>query len=184
VTHTRMIRLLPSEELTVREVESLRALFAAAWPEPEDRFSDEDWHHALGGIHVLAEVAGRIVSHAAVVERVLTVGGRAMRAGYVEAVATWPDRQRRGHGSAVMREIDSVIETDFELGLLGTGEHGFYERLGWLRWRGPSSVALPDGSVQPTPDDDGYLMALPTARSPKPDLDAPIVCRWRLGDVW
>jgi aminoglycoside 2'-N-acetyltransferase I len=133
---------------------------------------------------VIAEEDGRVVAHAAVVNRSIEVGDRVTRTGYVEAVATWPADQRRGFGTAVMREIGSIIEAEYELGMLGTGEFGFYARLGWLRWRGPNSVRRPDAIVEPTPDDDGYLMALPTARSGVLELDAPICCEWRPGDVW
>ncbi len=179
-----LVRRVGSAELTPNDVATLRALFDAAWPDPDDRFSDDDWQHALGGTHVIAEEDGRIVSHAAVVERHIQVGDAWRRVGYVEAVATWPHDERRGFGTAVMREIDAIIDSDYDLGLLGTGEHGFYERLGWVRWRGPSSVQLPDGSLRPTPDDDGYLMALPTSRSGALTVDMPIRCEWRPGDVW
>ena len=37
----------------------------------------------------------------------------------------------QGYGTAVMREVGTVVDAAFELGALGTGEHHFYERLGW-----------------------------------------------------
>jgi aminoglycoside 2'-N-acetyltransferase I len=178
------IRRLVSPELTSDEVHALRALFAAAWPAPDDAFAEEDWEHALGGVHVLLEKDGRILSHASVVPRVLEVGGEPLRVGYVEAVATWPEFQHQGHGSAVMREIGSVIVAEYELGALGTGEFGFYERLGWEHWRGPTSVRTPTGTARTTAED-GYIMVLRTpATPPNLALDAPISCQWRSGDVW
>jgi aminoglycoside 2'-N-acetyltransferase I len=179
-----ILRRVPSAALTPEEIAALRALFDAAWPEPHDSFTAEDWYHTLPGIHVIGEEDGRIVSHAAVVERSIEVGGEARRVGYVEAVATWPPLHGRGFGSAVMREIAAIIESDYELGMLGTGVQGFYQRLGWHIWRGASSVRRPDRTVKATPDEDGYLMALPTTRSGPLDLDAPILCEWRSGDVW
>ena len=178
------IRRLTSSELTPDEIRGLRALFAAAWPDPDEAFAEEDWQHALGGVHVLLEADGRILSHASVVTRVLEAGGTALRTGYVEAVATWPELQRQGHGSAVMREIGDVIGANYELGALGTGEFAFYESLGWEHWRGPCSVRTPGGAVR-TPAEDGYIMVLRTpATPPDLDLDAPISCEWRSGDVW
>lgn len=178
------IRRLASAELTSAEVRTLRALFAAAWPGPEDAFADEDWEHALGGVHVLLEEDSRILSHASVVPRLLEVGGAPLHAGYVEAVATWPEFQRRGHGSAVMREIGEVVAANYELGALGTGEFAFYEPLGWQHWRGPTSVRTPTGTVR-TPAEDGFIMVLHTpATPPELDLHAPISCEWRSGDVW
>jgi aminoglycoside 2'-N-acetyltransferase I len=106
-----------------------------------------------------------------------------LRAGYVEAVATAPDRQREGLGTLAMRAAGDHVREAFEIGVLGTGSHGFYERLGWTTWRGTSFVRTVDGLVA-TPDDDGYLMVLRTPSTPPLDPLAPIVCEWRPGDVW
>jgi aminoglycoside 2'-N-acetyltransferase I len=129
------------------------------------------------------ELDGEIVAHASVVERRLHVDGRPLRTGYVEAVATAPDRQGKGLGSVVMRDVTSYVREMFELGALGTGRVSFYERLGWLVWKGPSSVRTADG-LRRTPEDDGYILVLPTLTSPPLDLTAPISCDWRPGDVW
>ena len=91
------------------------------------------------------------MAHAAVVERVLEVGGRAVRAGYVEGVATTPTRQGEGLGSLVMQRVGQLLEAEFEVGALSTGRHAFYERLGWERWRGPTFVRHgPDSCAPPT----------------------------------
>jgi aminoglycoside 2'-N-acetyltransferase I len=181
----RSVRRVATEGLTPDEIRELRALFTAAWPaSDEEPFTDDDWQHAVGGVHVLAEESGRIVAHASVVPRSLEVGGVQMRTGYVEAVATWPDLERQGHGSALMREIDAIIEADYELGVLGTGAFAFYERLGWEHWRGPTSVRTVGGLVR-TPEDDAYIMVRRTPSTPRGlDLEAPIICEWRPGDVW
>jgi aminoglycoside 2'-N-acetyltransferase I len=117
-----------------------------------------------------------------VVTRDIRVAGLPLRTGYVEAVATAVGRQRSGIGTRLMREVATLL-AGYELGALGTGSHAFYERLGWVTWRGPSSVRTPDGE-RPTPDEDGYIMVLRTPLSPRLDLDAPISCEWRPGDVW
>jgi aminoglycoside 2'-N-acetyltransferase I len=178
------LRRLPTDGLSDDETRQIRGLLAAAFgSSEEDRFEEGDWLHALGGCHVILELEGRIVSHAAVVPRVLHVGGRPLRTGYVEAVATVPGEQGRGLGSMLMRDVGDHIRERYELGALGTGRHRFYERLGWLTWRGPSSVRAPDGE-RPTPEEDGYILVLPTPTSPALDPGAPISCDWRAGDVW
>ena len=160
-------------------------LFAAAWPDPEEDFDDHDWQHALGGTHVLRLRDSQILAHASVVPRTLHVGGIPILTGYVEAVATLPEFQRHGHGTAVMRSIDAIIESDYELGALGTGAFHFYERLGWQRWRGPTAVRMPNGGVVRTPAEDGYIMVLRTPATPADlDLAMSISCEWRAGDVW
>lgn len=181
---TELLRIVRTRELKPDELVAIRALMDAAFPPGEEGFGAHDWEHALGGTHFLVAIDGAIVSHASVVERALEIGGRPFRTGYVEAVATAPDAQRRGHGTRAMHAIGDLIRDDYEIGMLGTGEHGFYERLGWRTWRGPSFVRTPAGLVA-TPDDDGYIMVLPTPRTPV-ELDpvAPISCDWRPGDAW
>ena len=178
------LRHLSTDELTEREMSGIRALMEAAFgSDEEDGFSDHDWEHATGGTHVVLELDGAIVAHAAIVEREIHVGGHPLRTGYVEAVATAPDRQGIGLGSVVMTEVSDDIRDRFELGALGTGRQSFYGRLGWRVWEGPSAVRAPEGD-RPTPDDDGAIMVLATATSPPLDVTAPISCDWRPGDVW
>lgn len=146
-------------------------------------FDDEDWRHALGGIHVLAIDDGTIVGHAAVVPRVIEAADRSYRAGYVEAVATREDRQGEGIATAVMEEVGEIIRDEFELGVLATGEHGFYEQLDWLRWQGPTYVRTAGGEERTESDDDA-VMVLRFGSSAGIDIGAAIVCDSRTGDVW
>ena len=171
-----------SDEVGPAVLAQILELSHACWP--EGQFTPDDLDHALGGRHYLAEVDGRVIGHAAVVPRVLEVGGRVLRAGYVEAVATLPRFQRRGIASRLMTAADTHIADAYELGALSTGEPSFYERFGWLRWAGPTSVREPDGSLTRTPDEDDGVMVLLTPTSPAIDLASPITCRRRPGDAW
>jgi aminoglycoside 2'-N-acetyltransferase I len=173
-------RLVPSDELGTDELEAMRAMFASAW---DGGFTQEDWEHTFGGVHVLRFVDGHLVSHGAVAERTLWLGDTPMRVGYLEAVATWPREQGRGHGSAVVEALDRIVVEDYDLGALSTGRRVFYERLGWRTWRGPLSVRTSRGDVA-TPEERNAIMVLPTPRVPEPDLDGALVCDWRTGDVW
>ena len=146
-------------------------------------FTDDDWQHATGGMHVWLADSSGLISHGSIVERTLQCSGRTVRAGYVEAVATAIPHRRRGHGTAVMRRIGELIRDRYALGALSTGSPAFYEPLGWQVWRGPTSVRGCRGDER-TPDDDGGVMILRTVRSPRLDLDGEIVCDWRHGDVW
>lgn len=175
------VRAVPTDRLTDGELVALHGLVAAAFR--DDGFSEQDWRHALGGVHLLLELGPEIFAHAAVVERELHVAGRPLRTGYVEAVATAPARQRRGHGSMLLRAVTRHIRDRFELGALSTGSPAFYERLGWQRWRGPTFARTPAGAVRTADEDDGILVLL-TPRTPPIDLTAPISCDWRPGDVW
>jgi aminoglycoside 2'-N-acetyltransferase I len=107
----------------------------------DDFDDDDDWDHALGGCHAVVTdgADATIVAHGSVVPRDLHVAGRALRAGYLEAVATAPNRQAEGVGSMVVAALGVVIRERYEFGALSTDAHRFYERLGWERWRGRRS---------------------------------------------
>jgi len=181
------VRRLATAELTPAEIGRIRGLlydaFAPGVGDDSGGFSGEDWAHASGGTHVVLDVDGTIVAHAAVVPRDLRIGHRAVRAGYVEAVATDPGWQGWGLGSIVMEAVADVIRTDFELGALSTGRDTFYERLGWTRWKGRTGVRR-DGALVRTPDDDGGIFLLPGSVPLDLDPKATISCEWRPGDVW
>jgi len=169
-----------SETLSASWLLALRAFLDAAF---DGHFSDHDWRHAIGGVHVWVSGSDGLISHGSLVERTLVCSGHRLRAGYVEAVATAAANRRHGYGALVMTRVGELVRERYTLGALSTGSHGFYESLGWERWRGPTSV---DGAQGPerTPDDDHGVMILRTSRSPHLDLDQAIVCDWREGDVW
>ena len=161
-------------------LEKVRQLLEDAF---EGDFSDDDWEHTLGGWHVVITEGSAPVSHAAVVPRALEVGGRRLRSGYVEGVATAPGRQRGGLGSFAMSQVADLLRGRFEIGALSTGRHSFYERLGWERWRGPTFVRRGSELIRTEEDDDG-LMVLRFGPSLELDLTAPISCEARTGDDW
>jgi aminoglycoside 2'-N-acetyltransferase I len=178
------LREMGTPELTSAEVAAIRAMLEAAFgTDEEERFTEDDWLHGVGGTHFVLDLDGLIVGHASVVERELHVADTPLRTGYVESVAVAPARQGAGFGSRLMDRVTAFIGDRFELGALGTGRHAFYERLGWRTWLGPASVRTPDGTRR-TPDEDGYIMVLATPSSPPLDLAVPISCEWRPGDVW
>lgn len=143
----------------------------------------EDWDHARGGLHVVLSEGDQLISHAAVVPRTLVAGGRPLSVGYVEAVATRPRFQKQGYGTQVMRAVGTIILSDYEMGALSTGSHGFYGRLGWEPWRGPTYTQAPTGRMR-TPEDDDSIMILRTVRTYDLETHTPLVCEWRTGDVW
>src|SRR4029450_576885 len=80
-----VIRLVSSEALRPAAGGVLRELFDEAWSDDAEGFTDQDWSHAIGGVHVIAEADGRVVAHASVVQRKLHTAGHRLGAGYVEA---------------------------------------------------------------------------------------------------
>jgi aminoglycoside 2'-N-acetyltransferase I len=148
----------------------------------EDAYEDgpwrpEHWDEIGPGPHILAEEAdGELLAHACIAWVPIRVDRDTIRSGYLEDVATRKDRRGRGYGSAVVTAATSLIGDAAEIGFLATGSQPFYEALGWVRWRGPSSASEPDGSITPTPEDDGYIMALTFPHTPASvSVDQPIV---------
>lgn len=174
-----MLSVLRTSAMSSDLLSDVRRLLAASFG---PTFSDEDWHHALGGWHVVVMHGPVLVSHAAVVPRELHVGGVAVHAGYVEAVATDPERQGQGLGTLAMLGADDVLTSEFHMGALSTGAHGFYERLRWERWRGPTYVRRPDGILRTPAEDDGIMVL--RFGSTRPDLSLAISCDARPGDDW
>jgi aminoglycoside 2'-N-acetyltransferase I len=149
----------------------------------EGDFYDSDWEHSLGGIHALAWDGGELVGHAAVIQRRLVYGGRALRAGYVEGVGVRADRRGRGVGGALMSALEAVIRRAYDLGALGATDQAepLYLAHGWQRWEGRLSALTPSGVVR-TPEEDGAVFVLPVAV--ELDLTAELTCDWRDGDLW
>ena len=137
----------------------------------------------MGGVHWFAVAGGTFVGHASVVPRILEADGAPIWTGYVEAVAVHPDWQRRGVGTRLMTEAGAHIADEYELGALGTGEHAFYERLGWERWQGPTYERTRAGDVR-TPEEDDGVMVLRLPASPTLTLRERLSCEWRPGDSW
>jgi aminoglycoside 2'-N-acetyltransferase I len=174
------IQVVRTEEAPAALLADVHRLLAVAF---DGTFSDDDWQHTVGGWHVIGSDAGAVVTHAAVVPRRIDVGDDSFAAGYVEGVASRPDRQRQGLGSMVMTEAAGVIHREFELGVLSTSCHGFYQRLGWERWRGPTFVRTA-GQLVRTEDEDDGVMVLRVGPSREAALTAPISCDSRTGDDW
>ena len=149
-----------------------------------DEMRDQDWEHALGGMHALVWEADTLIGHASVIQRSLIHGDSALRAGYVEGVAVHPDHRGQGLGAAVMEPLERIIRSAYHLGALGSTEAatGFYAHRGWRRWQGETWALTPAGRVR-TADDDGGIYVLETPGVPL-DLEADLTCGWREGDVW
>lgn len=146
-------------------------------------FTDDDWEHALGGMHALVWEGTDLAGHGSVVQRRLLHQGRALRTGWIEGVAVRADRRGHGYGAAVMDALERVVRGGYELGGLSSSDEAvtFYAARGWRLWQGPCSVLTPTGIV-PAHDVRGGIYVLP-GRVPL-DVSAEITCDWRDGVPW
>jgi len=173
------MRTAHTADLDGATLAAARALLDAVF----DDMTDNDWEHALGGMHALVWEGDELIGHASLIQRRLLHQGRALRTGYVEGVGVRADRRRRGHGAAMLEELERMVRGAYDLGALGTTEAAadFYAARGWKAWQGPTSALTPTGIVR-TAEDDGYVYVLPVAVPL--DLSGQLICDWREGDVW
>ncbi len=176
------VRVAHTCELTGEELHEVRALLDAAF---DGDFADEDFEHTLGGMHVLVrDTAGGLVAHGSVVMRRVVHRGRALRTGYVEAVAVRADARRRGLGGQVMARLEQVIGRAYVLGALSASEDGaaLYLGRGWQVWGGRIDALSPDGPV-PLPEEEGSTYVWAPPGEVLPDPAGRLAFDWRDGDV-
>jgi aminoglycoside 2'-N-acetyltransferase I len=146
-----VIRLVPSDALRPDEVAALRELFDEAWRDDAEGFTDQDWSHAVGGVHVIAAAEGawwrtRPLSNGSCRPAAVACGpGTSRPSRRARAIS------RQGLGSLVIGEVGELIDRTYPLGALATGVVGFYERLGWVAWEGPTSVRTAAGRFERRP---------------------------------
>lgn len=183
VVHTA--RLVHTSDLDKETREGARRMVTEAF---RGEFTDDDWEHALGGMHALISSHGLLIAHAAVVQRRLLYREAALRCGYIEAVAVREDCRGHGLGSAVMDACEQVLRGAYQVGALATSTMAepMYRARGWKAWRGPTWVLSPTGRIR-TSDADGSVFVYPVDSAlGDADVDATseLTCDWRHGDVW
>lgn len=175
---TLTIRTVPRRHLTQQEADAILALCSAAYEmdfAPYLALFDDP-------IHVLAEENGRLVSHALWVTRVLEADHHLqLNTAYIEAVATLPEEQGRGFGSAVMRAVGAGIQTGYDLGALSPSDWAFYAPFGWELWQGPLFVRTDQGEVA-TPDEEVMILRVPA--TPPLQLTWSLSVEWRPIEAW
>jgi len=167
------VRVRERSTFSRAELDALIAWLEAAYDDGPWR--PQHWNDIGPGPHVVAEDDdGSLLAHACVAWVPVTVGETTLRTGYLEDVATRADVRGRGYGTAVVTATHPLIRAEAQMGFLATGSQPFYERLGWERWRGPSSVIEPDGARTPTPEEDPFLMVMRFPETPAFSLDLPV----------
>ena len=148
-----------------------------------DSFSEEDWDHGLGGRHFAILEEGRLVAYCAVVPRRIFIEEKPYSCGYLENVASVPDKRHQGFASIAVREANQFIATHFEFGGLSTSKHDFYRKLGWQIWLGPTFV-ISNEEWKSSDSENGGIMILETGAVPALDFQCRIACQERPGDDW
>lgn len=168
-----------THELSPGELDELRQMLERAF---EGDYDATSWEHCLGGSHFMLRYKDELVSHAALVPRLLEQGDRRLRGVYGESMATVPELHGKGVGSVVAAMAVAAINLEYEIGAFGASRYHFYERMGARRWTGPTFVKTPDGR-RPAAPARGAVMVLLSADSAV-DIDGDLTTDWREGDIW
>lgn len=177
------VQIAEPAELNRDVLSSAEALVRSAFG---DGFRTHDWLHGVDGVHVLVTENRELLAHASVVPRTLRHAADTFDTGYVEGVAVRDDQQGRGLGRLVMDHTEAIIRARHDIGALNAVESAaaFYAGRGWQLWDGPTQADTPDGIID-TYDATDRIFLLPTDTAAR-DLtkSAPLICDWRVGDLW
>lgn len=181
MTQSTKVKFFKTEELDAETRNTIVNLCVMA-------HQDEDFKNLFsyvpsGGWHFLAFQGEQLVSHAMVTTRWLQPEGHSLlKTAYIDAVATLPTAQGRGHGSTLMRHLASRIDGEYVIGCLETDLMEFYERLGWKVWRGPLAGRSKQGLI-PTPEQKG-IMVLQLSQTPALNLDSILTIECQDERIW
>ncbi len=188
--HVIDIQVIPAQQLTSTDQQSIRDLCAQAFG--EDVWCD--YGYLNSAFHVIGRQDDQIVSHALWTDRILSLAGRApLKTAYVEYVATEPSMQGQGLASQLLRFLVSYIQNEqllrtqlkvdelYQLAALAPEDSEFYQRLGWELWLGDLSIRQ-NGENIATPEDD--VMVYRLSCTPKFAVTEDLSAEWREGEWW
>jgi aminoglycoside 2'-N-acetyltransferase I len=160
IVFKRANELTPAEQQDVETV--ARLAFAGDSGGQDYTFTGGDWQ-------VMGSLEGKIVTRLAIVERDATAGGLSVRLGGIGGVATHPDWQRHGLGTALMKSASAFmldeLKVDFGLLVCSEKRSHYYAGLGWRVIKGPLLVDQPSGKVEMKM----VIMVLPCAKQAWPE---------------
>ena len=133
----------------------IRQGLCTCFPKDADVFvRTRAWHGSRPEYTVVAEDAGRVVAHAGVVARTVTVGPVMLRAAGVQNVFVAPEYRGRNLSAEVLRcAMKEAAGRDFDAGLLFCMPEleGVYTGCGW-RGLGPRAIVrIAEGRELPLP---------------------------------
>jgi len=181
MSETTRVRRYKTEELDADARNAIVNLCVVA--HQEEDFKNLFSYVPTGGLPFFGSHGGLLVSHAMVTTRWLQPEGHpVLKTAYIDAVATLPTHQGRGHGSAVMRYVAGNIEDEYTIACLETERITFYEQLGWQAWRGPLAGRSEQGLI-PTPEPQG-IMVLRLSQTPPLNLDSTLTIECQQERIW
>ncbi|MFC8671086.1 GNAT family N-acetyltransferase [Streptomyces griseorubiginosus] len=180
LTEPVSVHVRHTEKLDEKELKELKGMLESVFG--KERYTQESWEHCLGGIHYLLRYGDKLVAHGALVPRYLRQGDMELRGVYGESMATLSDWRNLGFGTAIVALATAEIRRNYDIGVFAGSRYGFYRRLGWDKWRGPTFVETARGIELKGPDRGAVMFWLPDHSIVDPDADLTTISR--SGDDW
>ena len=140
---------------------SIRRMLAVCFPKDAPFFSQSRaWHGSAPSFSAVAVDGDRVIAHAGVVQRRITVGGVPLDVAGIQNVAVLPEHRGKGLCRRMLaRAMDAAFRRGLDCGLLfcETQSVPLYARCGWRK--------LPDRPVVRV-DSDGLEKPLPQGNLP------------------
>jgi len=96
----------------------------------------------------IVEVEGQVISHVSIVDRIIRVGGAALRMGGISGVTTHSAHRRRGYMRALMEDCLAYMERQgYDISLL-EGIPDFYHRFGYVSVMPAYTLRIPAAEAE------------------------------------
>jgi GNAT superfamily N-acetyltransferase len=178
------LKIIYETDVTEQLDQAMRETIICCFPHNEDNYRNNGrrWRGTFPFYNVILRDNDRVVAHAAVIDRVVDVGGRRIRVAGVGNVGVLPDYRKQGHSDTVMQAAMTEAGREmFDLGMLFTQEpiKHVYARNGWVDVSGREFRRCDFQTREPADFSSGVKMIHPLKLS---DLPAGPVDL--LGDKW
>lgn len=91
----------------------------------------------------------QIVGHAGILPRAIRWRGQTLQAGLIGGVCARQQLRGEGIGTLAMQDVaERMAELELDFGLLWTGSHEFYQRLGWRLGGGSATMQIREAAGQ------------------------------------
>jgi len=150
------LSVIDERDMTPELDEEIRAGLCTCFPADAPAFSRaRPWHGSAPEYSVVLQDGERVVAHAGVVNRTITVGGGPLRVAGVQSVYVLPEGRGKGLSAPVLEAaMEEAARRDFDCGLLFCvpSLQPVYARCGWQGLGPREVIRVEKGRELPIPD--------------------------------
>jgi predicted N-acetyltransferase YhbS len=176
------VRILNESDITAEVDSAIRQLLTGCFPHRTEEFSHCRWlNNNTPDFTAIIADNGKVLTHVATVERMITVGAATVRVAAIAIVGVAPEYRDRGLCSKALKAAMAEAKCrSYDAGLLFCQQHvaGLYTRNGWIEIHDIPVAYLENNKPVQLPSD-RFVMFFPLNLSEFPqgptDLNGP---RW------